>query len=185
MVNIMLSNSRLVKIAGIQFFYILLNLAPAISFAGDQKLVQLRCKGEFNGIYLGGINKEERRDEKVVFNAYINERMKQVKLDLNALTGAITSPYKCDFLKNGVVDCKYHRESTQTMGKPPMKELLGTDFDFTGQSLSKANISINTVTGVMSYSGESLWIQTEPKQITIKSTERGTFQCGAGEGVQN
>ena len=148
-------------------------------YSNDSNTIQLKCKGRLTGTYLGGLNGEETRDERVSFGVTIQEGLKQLTTDLSALTKP-ASAFKCDLSNPKLIACKYHRESKQVFGKPLIKELIGTDSDFTGQSLRQVIISVDRVTGVMSYSGDSTWIQTEPKQIAIKNTERGTFECEKG-----
>ena len=146
------------------------------AYSNDSKVIQLKCKGRLTGLYLGGLNGEEKRDERVSFGVIINESSKQLTTDLSVLTKP-ASAFKCDLANPKLITCKYQRESKQTLGKPLEKGLIGTDSDFTGESLREVNISVDRVTGVMSYMGNSTWIQTEPKQIAIKNTERGTFEC--------
>lgn len=149
------------------------------AYSNDSIVIQLKCKGRLTGLYLGGLNGEENRDEKVSFGVMINESSKQLTTDLSVLTKP-ASAFKCDLANPKLITCKYHREFKQTLGKPLTKELIGTEHDFTGESLRQVNISVDRVTGVMSYSGDSTWIQTQPKQIAIKNTERGTFECEKG-----
>lgn len=149
------------------------------AFSNDSNAIQLKCKGRLMGQYQGGFKGDETRDEKVSFGVTIQEGSKQLITDLSALTKPV-SAFKCDLSNPKLIACKYYRESKQTLGKPLRKEWVGTDSDFTGQSLVQVSISVDRVTGVMSYSGDSTWIQTEPKQIAINNVERGTFECEKG-----
>jgi hypothetical protein len=149
------------------------------AYSVDSTVVQLKCKGRLTGDYKGGLNGEENRDERVSFGVIIQEGSKQLTTDLSALTKP-ASAIKCNFSNPKTISCDYLRDTKQIFGKPLLKELAGTDHDFTGHSVRRVAINIDRVTGVMSYSGDSTWIQTEPKQISIKNTERGTFECEKG-----